>query len=106
MRWCLGLFVIIACNKEPTDQDRIDAILKLVGEAPRGAEPYATSCASCHGADGSAVLGEFALSGPELRGVAMERVIEVVVAPPEGMLTFDTMPDQEIADIAIYVSGL
>lgn len=101
VRW--WLILLVSCGGEPTDEDRIDAVLDLEGDAGHGEEVYAASCESCHGADGTADDG--ALAGADLRGVTADRVVEAVVVPPAGMLTFDTMPDQDIADVAAHASS-
>ena len=91
---------------EPTDEDRIDAILDLEGSAKHGLTVYDANCVSCHGVDGSANDGTRTLVGQDIRGRALDNVVTTVVSPPSGMLTFDTLPDQDVADVAAYVNTL
>jgi mono/diheme cytochrome c family protein len=107
MRRWMGLVLWAGCaGGEPTDEDRVDAILELEGDTDAGGEVFAASCASCHGDDGSGLAGATQLSGSDLRGLDRVQVVTTIVTPPSGMLTFDTVPDQDLADVAAFVTGL
>ena len=107
MRRWLGLVLFVGCaGGEPTDEDRVEAILDLEADPDAGGEIYASRCVSCHGEDGSAMSGSTELSGSDIRGLGAELVVSAVVVPPSGMLTFDTLPDQDVADVAGFVGGL
>ncbi len=109
MRWTTICAWLVACDGSDgvrTDEERVDDIVALEADAAAGAEVFAAQCAACHGADGSGAEDGFALAGADVRGVPAADVITNVVLPPVGMLTFDSLPDQSIADVAAHVEGL
>lgn len=82
---------------------RVDDILALTGDAAAGEAVYTASCESCHGA------GATGGSAPELAShfEADEEHIGAIVYGEEDMPAFgDSLSDQEIADVAAYLSGL
>ena len=76
-------------------------IAALNGDATAGAEVYSANCAGCHGDAGEGV------SGPALTDVSeKDEIIEIVYNGEEEMPSFsDSLSDQEIADVAAFVSG-
>jgi mono/diheme cytochrome c family protein len=98
---------VVACGCDEGDgEDREAVILALEPDLVAGAAVFLDHCAPCHGADGSATTDGFPLVGSDVRGLAAGTVIEAVLVPPAGMLSFDTLPDQSIADVAAHVEGL
>lgn len=109
MRWVALFGVVGACGgaEEPlVGEERVEAVLELDGHADAGSDVYDARCAQCHGGDGSGMDGELDLGGVDLRGVDREGVVRAVVTPGEGMLSFATLPDQDIADVAVFASAL
>jgi mono/diheme cytochrome c family protein len=102
----VGWVVVLAaaCGGEPSDKDRIRAVLRLEGDPENGELVYAELCVSCHGADGSGEDGT--LVGADIRGLEADIVADALVVPPSGMLTFDTVPDQDLADVIAHVAAL
>ncbi|MEQ1504815.1 MAG: cytochrome c [Myxococcota bacterium] len=93
----LGLAVtVVGCG-----DDRATAIADLTGDAEAGGVLYAQNCATCHADDGSGG------SGPALGGEddAVE-MADVILSGSEEMPAFDTLSDQEIADIIAWVQAL
>lgn len=93
------LFVaLMGCNG---GESRLDQVLALTGDEGDGATVFADNCAVCHGADGSGG------SGPNIQGEdELEEVIGVVLSGEEEMPSFDgDLSDQEIADVAAYVTA-
>lgn len=109
-RWCCVVLLGLAACAGDTDgttktgdtgaTDRATTILALTGDAVAGDALYQSNCAGCHGTDGAGV------SGPDIRGVQAETSVAAMLTPPSSMPAFDTLADQEIADIAAFVAGL
>ena len=82
---------------------RIEGILALTGDAAAGEAVFTANCESCHGV---AAAGG---SAPELAShfETNEEHIEAIVYGEEEMPAFgDSLSDQEIADVAAYLSDL
>jgi mono/diheme cytochrome c family protein len=70
-------------------------------DAEAGSAVYQANCRRCHGADatGSATT-------PGIAGTEAERVIEAVLTGPGRMPTFPMLSDEDVANVAAYVSEL
>lgn len=82
---------------------RLAAVESLSGDSSAGATVFADSCSDCHGAAGEGG------SGPTLagRGYDPTTVDSVVLYGTGDMPAFDgVLTDQDIADVAAFVSGL
>lgn len=97
----LTLLALAACSGDDEGTaNRTDDILALTGDTAAGQSSYDSNCASCHAADGSGG------TGPAIAGAAGEEVVEAMLFPEGAMPSFESMGDQEIADIAAYVGSL
>jgi cytochrome c oxidase subunit 2 len=100
MRWSL-LVGLIGCggSEEP---DRVAEILALDGDAIAGADVYDAECAACHGLNGEGGVG------PPLASVARlapeDIVRSVIEGVGSGMPAFDRLPDQDVADVLVYIT--
>lgn len=108
----LGAFALltftVACDGEatPTEPDpeptRTEDILALTGDAVAGETVYTNNCTGCHGADGTGV------TGPDLTAylpnATDEDFIDVVLNGQGVMGAFDSLADQDIADLTTYVT--
>ena len=76
----------------------------LVGDATAGQQVFADNCSTCHGADGKGGNG-----GPDLSTIPdageLEPVVKQVTDGGGGMPAFKgQLNDQQIADVAAYVT--
>ncbi len=94
-----ALGLVMGCTG--SEGSRVDDVLALDGDATNGADVFGDTCAVCHGDDGSGG------SGPDLTGQdSLETVISSVLNGNGSMPAFDgDLTDQEIADVAAYVTG-
>jgi mono/diheme cytochrome c family protein len=102
MRNVLGvvLLTLVACGEKASDPQRVDDILALDGDAVAGADVYDSNCATCHGINGEGG------SGPSMSNVANmseSAIVDVVLTGKESMPSFDTLEDQQIADLLEYI---
>lgn len=99
--WTLALVGLMACGGDEGGSERVDAILELEGDAASGEAVYADECAVCHGVNGEGG------SGPAMGDVVGEGDAEIVSTILEGegdaMPAFDTLADQDIADLLAYI---
>ncbi len=85
------------------DPERVAEILSLEGDAEEGEVTFDGNCRGCHGPGGAGVL----LAGPSLQVEAWsaEEVVAQVLVGGFGMPAFEgELSDQEMADVAAYVS--
>ena len=102
MRMAMGiaLLAMAACGQKASDPQRVDDILALDGDPVAGEVVYGDNCSGCHGANGEGG------SGPTMSSVAKNSeagIINVVLSGEESMPSFDTLPDQDIADVVAYI---
>ncbi|MEZ4239943.1 MAG: cytochrome c [Myxococcota bacterium] len=85
-----------------TGDARIPTILGLTADPTAGGETYAQICAACHGLDGTGTV-----SGPdltrELQHLDDEQVIGIVLNGKGNMDAYDSLTNQQIADVVGYV---
>jgi mono/diheme cytochrome c family protein len=99
----LGLSTTLACGDKDGDDSGsdYDAILALTGDATAGGTVYASSCATCHSADGT---GD---SGPSLvdavPGYSDEQLLGIVLEG-SGSMPAISLADQEAADLLAYLN--
>ncbi len=96
----LAVSLLAACNATPSNPD-VARIAALTPDNANGTTVYADNCAVCHGATGGGG------TGPKLAGsaYALDTVIGTVLTGKESMPAFSgTLTDQEIADVAAYVT--
>jgi mono/diheme cytochrome c family protein len=71
------------------------------GDATRGRQVFATTCAGCHGADATGGVG------PSLHGIGLtEAEVEAVIASGRGIMPPGLATGQPAADVAAYVASL
>jgi len=103
-RLILTLALLSACADGGTD-DRHPAF-DLTGDATAGADVYASTCVSCHAADGTGGTGSDLTD--TVPGMSRDDVIEILVdgVPGTSMVSYASiLSDQQIADVAAYVHG-
>ncbi len=86
------------------DADRVSTIAALSGDAASGKSVYEANCVDCHGANGRAGSAsvDVASSAKNNANGAISQILE----GGGGMQAFDSLADQEIADVVAYLSGL
>jgi mono/diheme cytochrome c family protein len=82
------------------DSQRLAEILELEGDVASGGDFYAGNCLSCHGADAAGG------SAPAIAGATKDTVVEAALEGPDVMPKFTSSENQELADVATYVSSL
>jgi mono/diheme cytochrome c family protein len=71
------------------------------GDATRGRQVFATTCAGCHGADATGGVG------PSLHGIGLTAAeVEAVIASGRGIMPSGLATGQRAADVAAYVASL
>lgn len=97
----LTVSLAVGCDGGKDGGSRTDDILALEGDAVIGADTYAANCESCHGVDAAGGIG------PALAGFGEDtEFVEVVLSGEEDMPSFESLPDQDIADILAYCKSL
>ena len=83
--------------------DRVEALLALTGDATAGEALFTAACATCHGPGATGGSAPQLVSHFELDTVH----IRAIVYGKEEMPAFgDLLSDQDIADVAAYLSDL
>lgn len=98
----LALLTLIACGDKDDDTGagEFDAILALTGDAAAGATVFSSTCANCHGADGTGG------SAPDISGAVggySDADLLDVVLNGSGSMAPVALEDQEAADLLAYV---
>jgi cytochrome c553 len=111
MAWLLALLPIAAVARD-TAESQLNEALRAKADPVRGAGLFA-QCAACHGADGN---GETRGSTPRIAGQHYRVVVKQLLDFRDGKrrdFRMEGMADQhhlaglqDIADVAIYVTGL
>ena len=97
-RSVLVLLAALALSACKENDDRVDAILALDGDAAAGETLYGSDCAVCHATDGSGG------TGPSLQGGPSDQiVVDQVINGGGSMPAFDDYADQDIADVLAYL---
>lgn len=94
---------LAACGDDGGDGDAHPS-LDLDGDAVAGADVYDSTCAGCHGADGTGGSGSDLTA--VVPGQSREDLVLVLVNGIDGtsMVSYDdTLEDQEIADVVAYL---
>lgn len=103
LRLMMAVVVLAACGPT-TREGRIEA---LTGSVSSGEALYASTCASCHGADGKGLAG----SGPALdepaKNDSAQELIGVIVngRPNTAMGAYGYRTDQQLADLYAYIKA-
>lgn len=90
-------FALVACKDKAGDDTG-----GLTGDPDAGAEVFSSTCAVCHGADGSGIEGsgsDLNEEVPEFSDAELENIIQngYEEMPPQGLT------DQELADVIAYL---
>jgi mono/diheme cytochrome c family protein len=92
--------LLAACNATPSSSD-VARIAALTPDNANGTTVYDDHCAVCHGATGGGGTGVKLASS----AYALDTVIGAVFDGKESMPAFSaSLTDQEIADVAAYVT--
>lgn len=85
------------------DEQQVDAVLEMEGDAQAGEAFYEVNCERCHGPGGNG-QGQ----GPSLQGNALDRetIVETILRGPFSMPSYADEPNQDIADVTAYVETL
>lgn len=97
------LLLLTACPEGENETERHPAF-GLTGNADAGADVYASTCVSCHAADGTGGTGTDLTE--TVPGMSRDELIEVLVdgIPGTSMVSYASiLTDQQIADVAAYV---
>lgn len=90
-----------ACGSSSGDSDRAATISALTGNAADGKANYESTCATCHGSDGKS-----GSEGRNITSVSKDEAIDQILNGGGSMPAYDDFSDQEIADLAAYVTSL
>ena len=99
--------LVFACStscSSASSSARASSIESLTADASSGQSLYASNCASCHGSNGA--------SGSANKNVASvaknqpTTAIDQILGGGDGMASFSSLSDQEIADIVGYLKTL
>ncbi len=93
--------LLVACGG--ADEDRVDDILALDGDAAIGVEVYDKRCSGCHGDDGEGGGGP-AVDGM-LGAFAPEQLVTLILDGVGDMPAHDDMEDQDIADLLAHMEA-
>lgn len=96
--------LVTACGAPPAEPTtREGRIALLMGKAETGAPLFASNCAGCHGADGKGKTGP-SLVG-RIHDAEPEVIIGYVVNGKGKMPKFDTLTDQQVADLYAHLNA-
>ncbi len=102
-KWMILTALLMACGdkSDDTSGDRVSTITALSGDSTSGEALYTSNCSGCHAADGSGG------AGPALMGDLpdAEEIAETVINGKESMPSFDSLSDQDIADVIAYLQA-
>ena len=84
--------------------DRAVAISELSGDAEAGAPLYSENCSRCHGATAQGGSGPNLVS--HIKDHDEAEVIDVILEGSGGMPSFNSLGDQQIADIIAHIKSL
>lgn len=91
---------LVACG----EADRTATIVGLSGDSANGETLYSSTCAACHGADGSGGGSYPALAG---LSISDEAKVDIILYGDGSMPSYeDSYEDQDIADILAYINTL
>ncbi len=98
-----GALLAIGCGPPP-DENRVEEIKSLTGDAAAGATLFTGNCARCHGEDARS-----GSAGADLPAVANEdpdRAIETILTGNIVMPRFgEQLSDQQIADVLAHLKA-
>jgi mono/diheme cytochrome c family protein len=103
MRLVLAVVLLgtVACGEKSSDPDRVTAILDLTGDSANGELVYADNCATCHGLNGEGGSGPSMASAV---GEGDQEIVDVILSGEDSMPAFDSLPDQDIADVLAWIT--
>jgi mono/diheme cytochrome c family protein len=93
------LFLASCWGATSEERARAEDIASLEPDLDHGAELYSASCAACHGADGQGGVGP-ALDEP----LDTAELALILMWGPGDMPSFETWPDQDLADVSGHVT--
>lgn len=94
------VLVLVGCGSSA----RVTTIQALTADTSSGQSLYASKCASCHGTNGSG-----GSAGKNVTGVTKSdstAAIDQILNGGDGMSSFSSLSDQNIADIVGYIKSL
>ena len=96
-----SLLALSACS---SGSARTSSIQSLTGNATAGATLYASNCSGCHGTDGRSGSTRRDVVSPTKNSTA--GAIDQIVNGGDGMPSFSSLTDQNIADIVAHMKTL
>lgn len=93
------LLSLLACGSTST---RITRVLNLEADLTTGTELYEGECARCHGPQAN---GDTAPSLTDLRQ-SDRKVLRTIIEGNQGMAGYLAWPDQDLADVMLYLDSL
>ena len=96
----LALLAMMACGQKASDPQRVDDILALTGDEASGQVVYDNNCPGCHGINGEGGSGPSMTNAVRIGDAA---IVDVVLSGKESMPAFDTLADQDIADLLAHI---
>lgn len=102
MRGLIATTALVLAGCEPkVEVGRVEGILALEGDPQFGELSFEVNCATCHGLDGRGG------TGPRIAGYEDGENFVVVLLGGQGtMQPFESLGDQEIADLLAFVQSL
>jgi mono/diheme cytochrome c family protein len=85
-----------------TGAPRIATILSLTGDATAGGQTYTTVCAACHGADGTGVEPNPALT-ERVPTLSDEQILTTLLEGKGNMDSYRFLKNQELASVLAYL---
>lgn len=85
-----------------TGAARVATILGLTPDGAAGASTYALNCQACHGADGSGVAPNPALTD-RVPGLTDEQVVTTILEGKGNMDSYKFLKNQDIANVVSHV---
>ncbi|MEQ1567934.1 MAG: cytochrome c [Myxococcota bacterium] len=86
-----------------TPDQRIAAIVGLVGDTAAGTDTYGSQCIGCHGYDGSGIASDAADLNAALPKLTDEQVATTILLGQGNMDAYDFLSNQQIADVIAYI---
>lgn len=85
---------------------RVSPIAALTPNLTNGKTVYTANCASCHGSDGKGTGGTEKKNVASIAATNKTTAIDQTLNGGDGMSAYDSLSDQQIADVVGYLASL